>query len=249
MRERLLAVAAARFQRSVEVSSSFFDANADKIAPACSAMAQRFDAGGRLLVFGSGAEATDALHISVEFVHPVLVGKKALPALALTNNFAAELAVLGRPADIAIGLSYADIGPSVVRSLERARAMNMLTIALTAAPLQHDFDFNFAVPCGDALIVQETHETLYHILWELVHVFLGSSRASDCMPDENGHCALCADEGIPGQVVSIDVASNTASTVVDGMEQTVALDFLPNAAAGDTVLIHMGFAIARLEAS
>ena len=47
-------------------------------------MSERFLRGGRLLAFGRGPYATDAQHVSVEFVHPVIVGKRALPALDLS---------------------------------------------------------------------------------------------------------------------------------------------------------------------
>ena len=52
-------------------------------------MSERFLKGGRLLAFGRGPYATDAQHVSVEFVHPVIVGKRALPALDLSMAFAA----------------------------------------------------------------------------------------------------------------------------------------------------------------
>src|SRR5436190_6277782 len=77
-----------RFRRSMAVPEAFFAAEAERIAQACWAMARRFHAGGRLLAFGNGAAATDAQHVAVEFVHPVIVGKRALPALALTNDSA-----------------------------------------------------------------------------------------------------------------------------------------------------------------
>src|SRR5438874_13461153 len=113
-------VVAARFEQSMTVPEVFFTAEAERIAQACWAMARRFHQGGRLLAFGNGAWATDAQHVSVEFVHPVIVGKRALPALALTNDsatlsglmargdahtsFARQLAVLARPQDMAMGL-------------------------------------------------------------------------------------------------------------------------------------------------
>src|SRR6185503_2550857 len=79
----------ARFAQSSAVAETFFAAEAERIAESCWAMARRFHAGGRLLAFGNGACATDAQHVAVEFVHPVIVGKRALPALALTNDSAA----------------------------------------------------------------------------------------------------------------------------------------------------------------
>src|SRR6266700_1445319 len=84
----LEALVAARFEQSTTVPETFFTTEAGRIAEACWSMARRFHQGGRLLAFGNGAWATDAQHVSVEFVHPVIVGKRALPALALTNDSA-----------------------------------------------------------------------------------------------------------------------------------------------------------------
>jgi len=180
-----------RFQRSVEVPARFFAANADLVSRACLEMARRFQRGGRLLVFGEGAEATDAQHVAVEFVHPVIVGKRALPAIALPNDvailtglargrdssdsFARVLEILGREQDIAMGISRDIAGPSILSALTLARRLGMLTIGLTGdrGMLQRGnlVDFAFAVPSDDPLVVQEVHETLYHVLWELVHIF------------------------------------------------------------------------------
>src|SRR4051794_703052 len=84
----LRALVEARFAQSIAVPETFFEVEAEKIAEACWAMAKRFHRGGRLLAFGNGSAATDAQHVSVEFVYPVIVGKRALPALALTNDSA-----------------------------------------------------------------------------------------------------------------------------------------------------------------
>src|ERR1700738_529536 len=78
----LKALVTARFQQSMSIPETFFAAEEERIAHACWEMARRFHQGGRLLAFGNGASATDAQHVSVEFVHPVIVGKRALPALA-----------------------------------------------------------------------------------------------------------------------------------------------------------------------
>src|ERR671936_2974635 len=87
-RARLRELAVRRFEQSTDVPTRFFDEYADVIPRACLEMARRFQRGGRLLVFGEGAQATDAQHGSVEFVHPVIVGKRALPAVALTSDVA-----------------------------------------------------------------------------------------------------------------------------------------------------------------
>lgn len=168
---------------------AFFNAEAERIAQCCWAMARRFHTGGRLLAFGNGACATDAQHVAVEFVHPVIVGKRALPALSLTNDsavisevrgsdgvdFARQLTILARPQDIAMGFSPDGACANVLAALSEAHQTGLLTLGLTGGDggsfRQIALDFCFVVPSSDPLAVQETHETLYHVLWELVHVF------------------------------------------------------------------------------
>jgi D-sedoheptulose 7-phosphate isomerase len=169
---------ARRFALSTDLPERFFAVEADRISRACLEMARRFRRGGRLLVFGEGAQASDARHVAVEFMHPVLVGKRALPALALEpvrGAFGAQIDALVREADIAMGLAAGAPGGHLLDALERARHRGALTIALSAGPhpaaLSPVVDFSFTVPCEDPLGAQEVHETLYHILWELVHVF------------------------------------------------------------------------------
>src|SRR3954454_12911013 len=190
---RLRAIVEARFQTSMSVPEAFFATEAEQIAQACWAMAKRFHRGGRLLAFGNGSAATDAQHVSVEFVHPVIVGKRALPALALTTNsaalsrpagsspdgeapFARQIRLLSRPEDIALGFLNDRRDSNVLEALLGAHKLGLLTLGLTGAGgatllSQAALDFTFAVPSNDPLAVQETHETLYHVLWELVHVF------------------------------------------------------------------------------
>src|SRR5438067_5405382 len=142
----LQAVVEARFAQSMSVPEAFFASEAGRIAEACWAMARRFHQGGRLLAFGNGAWATDAQHVSVEFVHPVIVGKRALPALALTNDsatisglmaggdaempFVRQLRALARPQDMAMGFSPDGNCANVLAALDVARQMGLLTLGL-----------------------------------------------------------------------------------------------------------------------
>jgi len=177
----------AQFQRSIDAPTQFFAENADQISQASYAMAKRFHRGGRLLVFGSGGATTDAQHVSVEFVHPVIVGKRALPAIALTNDvaavlglarqrgqdeiFARQLELLGTPDDIALGLGDEE-DASVQHGLEMARQREMLTIGMQGkSNAALPWDFRFSVDSDDPHVVQEVQETAYHILWETVHIF------------------------------------------------------------------------------
>ena len=167
-------------------------AQADAVAAACHAMAVRFHRGGKLVVFGTGGASTDAQHVAVEFVHPVIVGKRALPAISLTTDvatvsgiaerdgvaaiFAHQIRFLADPADIALGISAGGDGPSVLAGLETARELGLLTIALTGGnggliASSQAVDHLLTAASADPQVVKEMHVTAYHVLWELVHVF------------------------------------------------------------------------------
>ena len=157
-------------------------ADADRIALACRAMAQRFHRGGRLIAFGDGSAAADAAHVVVEFVHPVIVGKRALPALNLAagpggDDLAARLRLHALPDDISLRISPDGHSDRVAEALQAASALGLLTVALlggdggdiAALPaLEHPL----VARSDDVLVVREMHVTTYHVLWELVHVFL-----------------------------------------------------------------------------
>ena len=165
---------------------------ADAVAAACHAMAMRFHRGGKLVVFGTGGASTDAQHVAVEFVHPVIVGKRALPAISLTTDvatvtgiaerdgvaaiFAHQIRFLADPADIALGISAGGDGASVLAGLETARELGLLTIALTGGnggliASSQAVDHLLTAASADPQVVKEMHVTAYHVLWELVHVF------------------------------------------------------------------------------
>ncbi len=156
-------------------------------------MAQRFHRGGRLLAFGAGTAAADAAHVVVEFVHPVVVGKRALPAVNLAGDaaaltalierqgaaelFAAQVYLQGQPADIALGFSADGSSAAVAKGLEKARDTGLLTVALLGGDggdivKMPGLDHALIVHSDDPLVVREMHVTAYHVLWELVHVFL-----------------------------------------------------------------------------
>jgi len=143
--------------RRREANASWFAAEADRLAHLCRAMAVRFTRGGRLLATG---DVSDARHVAVEFVHPVIVGKRALPALAVS---ARQLELLAEPDDMVIGFG-ADVSSLAARGC-----------------MVIDLD----PPVDDPFVHQELVETAYHVLWELVHVFLEHS-------DRNVHDAGAA---------------------------------------------------------
>jgi D-sedoheptulose 7-phosphate isomerase len=154
-----------------EANRRFFGAEDERLARLCHLMAERFAKGGRLIAFGrSPAARSDARHVAVEFVHPVIVGKRALPALACSGeggDLAVQASLLARPDDIAIAFGTDEDGGEGARAIQVARERGCLTIAFSAAGAE----WELAPEVVDRGIAQELVETLYHVLWELVHVF------------------------------------------------------------------------------
>jgi D-sedoheptulose 7-phosphate isomerase len=153
--------------RRNSIFDAFFRAEAPRLAEACHEMSRRFLAGGRLLAFGNGSATTDAQHVSVEFVHPVIVGKRALPALDLGQDFEDRLPVVLRPEDMVMGFAFPDRDEAVERALRVARERGALTFALAGDVGDYPFD----LPDKDPFVCQEIFEVLYHMLWETVHVY------------------------------------------------------------------------------
>ncbi len=145
-----------------DASARWFQEVGDDVAGLCHAMAERFARGGRLLAFGAGpADRSDVRHVAVEFVHPVVVGKRALPALGLEPGV---VGLLAGPEDIAIAFGA---GREVEDGVAAARAAGCLTLAFARVGAEHELP----PPAEDPFVAQELVETLYHVLWELVHVF------------------------------------------------------------------------------
>jgi D-sedoheptulose 7-phosphate isomerase len=145
----------------------FFTRESMPLALACRDMSDRFLRGGRLLAFGKGCYATDAQHVSVEFVHPVIVGKRALPALDLSILFGPWLEAIVQPDDIVMGFGPPEGDAEVERTLRSVRSRGAMTFAL---PGQQG-SYHFEAVTNDAFMHQEMVEILYHTLWESVHVF------------------------------------------------------------------------------
>src|SRR5215216_6317785 len=165
--EDLATYSSKELHRRNGIFETFFEAEIPRLAEACHEMSQRFLAGGRLLAFGNGSAATDAQHVSVEFVHPVIVGKRALPALDLGPDFERRLPVVLQPEDMVMGFAFPEADESVEQTLQTARERGALTFALTGEV----GEYPFAPPDGDPFVIQEVFEVLYHVLWETVHVY------------------------------------------------------------------------------
>ena len=161
----------AQVQARTEANGEFFARESEHLARLCHAMAERFARGGRLIASGGSPTArSDARHVAVEFVHPVIVGKRALPAIGLAaegGSLPAQVELLVRPDDIVIAFGAASDVADAAAVVQAARVRGCLTIAFARIGA----DWEFEPPTGDRYVAQELVETLYHVLWELVHVF------------------------------------------------------------------------------
>ena len=177
---------------SVEVKQKFFDRYADQLGEVCQKMADRFRQGNQLLVMGNGGSACDAQHVAVEFLHPVIEKRRALPAVDLvsqvplltaisndkdfTKVFVDQLQLFGKKGDMALVISTSGHSPNLVYALETARAMGMMTMAFSGKDggrIASLADYCFTVPSFSVHRIQESHVALLHMLWDLVHVALG----------------------------------------------------------------------------
>ncbi len=176
---------------STELATSFFTACAPQLERVARLLADGFEHGGRLYVMGNGGSACDAMHVAVEFQHPIIEKRRALPAgslvadpallTAIANDgdfaqvFAAQLAGLTER-DAVLGISTSGTAPNVVRGMRRAREQGALTIAFTGrdgGPLADFAEHAFVVPSWSIHRIQEVHTMLLHLLWDCTHVALG----------------------------------------------------------------------------
>jgi D-sedoheptulose 7-phosphate isomerase len=202
-------------------------AEAEPIALASRALAAMFQAGGTLLVSGTPA---DTAHVIVEFLHPVITGSRALPAVAVHTPEA--VALLGRPGDALLAITSSGHAPP---GLDAARERGLLTVALRADGDDVRADHALVVRSQDGTVVRELQVTTYHLLWELVQVFLEHPAGAE------ERCTTCGDIAVTVPVVALlPDALATVETATGTEEVSVAL---VDAQVGDLVLVHAKEAI------
>jgi hydrogenase maturation factor len=214
-------------------------------------MARRFSVPGATLWCASTCWPFHAHHVAVEFVHPVIVGKRALAALTVppAAELVATLRASVRPGDMVLALAPAD-DAAVADVMRRGRAWGVETIWIGhgARPPAGAADHVIWLPTGDVLQASEQFVRLYHMLWELTHVCFehpGLLKAEpECTdPDGTGAvCITCSDEGRLAEVVTVEGDEALVRTA-DGQER-IDVSLVDPLSAGDLVLVHAGFAIA-----
>lgn len=214
------------------------------LARASLALARRFHHGATLWAVSPQWEP-HAHHVAVEFVHPVIMGKRALPSVALVDpDPVAQARVATRPGDVILAVASA-ADPQVRDLMRRAPAWGAHTIWIGFGPLPEPgaADHVLWVPSDDPMVPATGRFVLmYHLLWELTHVCFEHPGLLKPEPECNDEvCITCSDEGRPAEVVSVDGDEALVRTP-DGQE-TIDVSLIDPPAPGDLVLVHAGFAI------
>ncbi len=179
---------------SVRVKTEAVRGNLGRIIQAAEMAAERLRAGNKLLIFGNGGSAADAQHIAAEFVNRFRIERPPLPAIALTTDtsiitsigndysfdeiFAKQIRALGRPGDVAVGISTSGNSPNVLTAMTAAREMDLFTIGFTgrAGRLATLADLTLSTASDVTARIQETHIVMGHMFCDLVDRILFPDR-------------------------------------------------------------------------
>jgi D-sedoheptulose 7-phosphate isomerase len=179
------------FTESLELKRRVLEEMGPPVVAAAGMLAQVFKNGGKVLLFGNGGSAADAQHLAAEFVNRFQVERPPLAALALTTDtsiltavandydfqdiFAKQVRALGRPGDLAWGISTSGNSPNVAAGLTIARELGLKTLALSGGdggPVAAAAQLALVVPSRNTPRIQEVHITLGHVLCDLVDYLL-----------------------------------------------------------------------------
>lgn len=221
----------------------------EDLAGAALALARRFAAGGTLWCT-SPSSIPHAHHVAVEFVHPVIMGKRALPAVVIPAgaDLVATLRATVRAGDMVVALAGSD-DAEVTEAVRRGPAWGVETVWIGAGPRPPagSADHVLWLDTDDPLTASEQFVRIYHLLWELTHVCFehsGLLRPETC---EEEVCITCSDEGRLAEVVSVADDGDALVRTAEGREH-VDVTLIDPPASGDLILVHAGSAIAKLEA-
>jgi hypothetical protein len=226
---------------------------AEDLAPAALALARRFAAGATLWCVAPQWPA-HARHVAVEFVHPVIVGKRALPAVSVDGPGAAEsVRLLSRPGDLFLCVSTA--ADALARDLiARADAWGLTSLWLGAGPrpgrAEGDASADHVVWLEDVEAAVAARSgglvLLYHLLWELTHVVFEHpgllSPEAECTDEV---CVTCSDEGRVAEVRAV-LAEGRVEVLAGGQAEQIDGRLVDGLRPGDLVLVHAGVAVTSL---
>lgn len=179
------------FEESIEVKKKFAEENIDTIIEVAKVIADAFNKGKKLILFGNGGSATDASHIAAEFINRFQKERPSLPAISLSTDiavitsiandydfsevFAKQLKSLSDEGDVVIAISTSGNSPNILKAMDVAKRRRLTTIAFTGIKgdkLASKATYAFIVPSDKTPRIQETHITLGHVLCRMVEEIL-----------------------------------------------------------------------------
>ena len=239
---------------------------ASDLASVALVLARRFAAGATMWCVSPSWPA-HGRHLAVEFVHPVIVGKRALPAIHLDGDIVATVRLLARPGDIVAALGTSD-DAAVLDVLRRCEPWGLTGVwigagarppagaadhvlwidAADAADAADASDASDASDAADAATAMRSGDVvlLYHLLWELTHVVFehpGLLRAEPACGDDV--CITCSDEGRVVEVAAA-VHGGRVEVLAGGNRETIDVSLIEPVVPGDLVLVHAGVALTAL---
>lgn len=218
------------------------DAPGGALAAASLVLARRLHTGTSTLWCWSPEARSDADHVVVEFVHPVIVGKRAVPAAAVDS--CDHLRRSARPGDVLLAIGRGD-DEAIADAVRRTPAWGVEAVWLaTGAPPPPDTN-------GSVVWLGEMRDRAdvvcaYHVLWELVHVCFEHPAVLSETGDEPPSCPTCADGAEVGEVRSVG-RRDEATVLIGGIEREIDLSLVGHCGPGDLVMVHAGVAITKME--
>jgi len=175
------------FRESIQLKESFVSENLIRIVNVVEAITAALKAGNKILIFGNGGSAADAQHLAAEFVNRFMIERPPLPAIALTTDssvltsigndysfgevFSKQIRAIGQTGDVAWGISISGTSPNVVKALDTAKKMGLVTVGFTGkdgGDVARIADFTLNVSSNSTPRIQEVHITVGHVICEMV---------------------------------------------------------------------------------
>lgn len=175
------------FRESNHCKERFLNENLTRIVAVIEALTEALKAGNKILLFGNGGSAADAQHLAAEFVNRFVIERPPLPAIALTTDtsiitsigndydfteiFSKQIRAIGRKGDVAWGMSTSGTSPNVIKAIQAAKKIGMVTVGLTGrdgGELAKIVDYPLNVSSTSTPRIQEVHITLGHVICEMI---------------------------------------------------------------------------------
>lgn len=175
------------FRESSQLKEAFVNENLTRIVAVVEAVTAALKGGNKILLFGNGGSAADAQHLAAEFVNRFVIERPPLPAIALTTDtsvitsigndydfadiFSKQIRAIGQKGDVAWGMSTSGTSANVIKGLEVAKKIGMMTVGLTGrdgGEIARIVDHALIVSSSSTPRIQEVHITVGHVICEMV---------------------------------------------------------------------------------